>query len=289
MHNKFFFFGFGQVGRYFLDYLQKKKNKFSFNVTSTSSTKYKNFKGKKYMSLKFNGNKYDKRISKILSSVKYVLISVPPNHRGDLVLKYFANDLNNKSIKKIIYLSATNVYGNHNGKWVNEKSKCKPTSKQGINRLKAESQWSRFCKKNKLNFNILRIAGIYSKELNAIKRLKQGSKIYVRKKNHYFSRVHVEDIAQVIYKVFINKNINSEIFNVADDMPASNETINKYAAKILKIRNLKEIDVKRLRGKMIKNFYKDSKKVKNSKIKSILKVNLKYPTYKKGLLNLRNN
>ena len=83
--------------------------------------------------------------------------------------------------------------------------------------------------------------------------------------------------------------INSEIFNVADDMPASNETINKYAAKILKIRNLKEIDVKRLRGKMIKNFYKDSKKVKNSKIKSILKVSLKYPTYKKGLLNLRNN
>jgi len=38
---------------------------------------------------------------------------------------------------------------------------------------------------------------------------------------------------------------------------------------------------------MIKNFYKDSKKIKNSKIKRVLKVNLKYSTYKQGLRDLR--
>ena len=239
------------------------------------------------MSLKFNGQKFDKKISKILKSTSYILISIPPETNGDLVLRYFKKDLKNNNIKKIIYLSATNVYGDHKGRWVNEKSKCKPTSKQGKNRLRAEKQWTVFCKKNKLNLNILRIAGIYSRESNAIKRLKLGPKVFVRKKNHFFSRIRVEDIVQVIHKVFKNKNIKYETFNVADDLPASSEILNKYAAKILKIRNLKQIDVKDLKGNMIKNFYKDSKKIKNSKIKKVLKVSLKYSTYKQGLRDLR--
>ena len=69
----------------------------------------------------------------------------------------------------------------------------------------------------------------------------------------------------MIHKVFRNKSIKYETFNVADDLPASSEILNKYAAKILKIRNLKQIDVKDLKGNMIKNFYKDSKKIKNFK------------------------
>ena len=57
----------------------------------------------------------------------------------------------------------------------------------------------------------------------------------------------------------------------------------KYAAKLIKISSLKSVSYKNLKGEMIKNFYKDSKKVRNSKIKKVLKINLKYPSYKKGL------
>ena len=34
---------------------------------------------------------------------------------------------------------------------------------------------------------------------------------------------------------------------------------------------------------MLKDFYKDSKKIKNQKIKSFFGYNLKYPTFKEGL------
>ena len=40
---------------------------------------------------------------------------------------------------------------------------------------------------------------------------------------------------------------------------------------------------------MIKEFYKDSKKVSNKNMKSTLKIKLKYPTYKQGLRNIFNN
>ena len=40
---------------------------------------------------------------------------------------------------------------------------------------------------------------------------------------------------------------------------------------------------------MIKEFYKDSKKVSNKKMKKQLKIKLKYPNYKHGLRNIFNN
>jgi len=39
---------------------------------------------------------------------------------------------------------------------------------------------------------------------------------------------------------------------------------------------------------MLKEFYKDSKKVDNKKMKSFFKYNLKYPTYKEGLDAIKN-
>ena len=40
---------------------------------------------------------------------------------------------------------------------------------------------------------------------------------------------------------------------------------------------------------MLKNFYKDSKKVSNKKMKNFFKYNLKFPTYKEGLDYMRNS
>ena len=74
-----------------------------------------------------------------------------------------------------------------------------------------------------------------------------------------------------------------------DDLPASNEVVSKFSAKLLKIKSLNPIKVSEIKSKMARDFYKDSKKVSNKKMKSVLKVKLKYPTYKEGLRSLVNN
>ena len=66
-----------------------------------------------------------RKSKKNLLNSNFVLISIPPQKTQDVVLKNFAQTLKDSKIKKIIYLSATSVYGNHNGKWVNESSKLK--------------------------------------------------------------------------------------------------------------------------------------------------------------------
>ena len=65
---------------------------------------------------------------------------------------------------------------------------------------------------------------------------------------------------------------------------ASSISINKE-----KIKNLRPVPISNFKNKMIKEFYKDSKKVSNKKMKNKLLIKLKYPTYKEGLRNIFNN
>ena len=51
----------------------------------------------------------------------------------------------------------------------------------------------------------------------------------------------------------------------------------------------KMIEVKDIESEMLKNFYKDSKKVSNKKMKSFFNYNLKFPTYVEGLNYIRDN
>ena len=214
------------------------------------------------------------------------LISIPPSKGKDYVLSNFGKIIKSLNFKKIIYLSATSVYGNHNGKWVSEKSNLKPSTEFGKSRLKAEQRWLKISKKKNINLVILRLSGIYSKESNPLMRLKAGPKTFISKKNQFFSRIRVEDISRVLNKIFYDKKISREIINISDDLPASNENVTKFAAKLLSIKNLKSISYRNLEGKMIKGFYKDSKKVSNKKMKSLLNIKLLYPDYKSGLRNL---
>jgi hypothetical protein len=72
-------------------------------------------------------------------------------------------------------------------------------------------------------------------------------------------------------------------------MPSSSTETVMYGAKILNIDLPKEIKISEIESEMMKNFYKDSKKVSNKKMKSFFNYKLKFPTYKEGLDYIRNN
>ena len=114
-----------------------------------------------------------------------------------------------------------------------------------------------------------------------------GTLKVVKKTNHYFSRIHVEDIAQIL-TLSLKKNKPGEIFNISDNHPCSNEEIAKYAANLINVSVPKKIEVNEINSKMLKEFYNDSKKIDNKKMKDFFNYNLKYPTYKEGLQMIRN-
>ena len=283
--DKFFFFGFGQTAKYLVNNLVQSKKKFSFNATNTKRTSLKTFGKKKFKSFKFRDKFYDRKLIKKLIQADYILVSIPPQKKRDVVLGSFKNLLKKSKFKKLIYLSATSVYGNHNGKWVNENSKLKSRTKLGLGRKIAEKAWLKFRDLNKLDINVLRVSGIYSKENNVLKKISRTN-IYVKEKK-YFSRIRIEDLAQILKKMFFSQK-KFRVLNASDDKPATNKEVANFAAKLLKIKNLKPVPIAKFKNKMIKEFYKDSKKVSNKKMKNKLQIKLRFPTYKEGLKNLFN-
>jgi nucleoside-diphosphate-sugar epimerase len=283
-----FCFGFGQVAKNFIKKINSENISINLTVTSREESKKNSFNNIDYESFQFSENIFDEKLIKNLKSSDHILISIAPIKREDIVIKNFQNTFENSTSKWITYLSATSVYGNHNGNWVDENSRTNPTSINGIDRLNAEKLWLNLAETKNLPIQILRLSGIYSNKNNILTKLKTGNAKIIEKKNQFFSRIHVEDIANILFKSLQNFK-SKEIFNISDDKPTSSEELMIHGSKLLNIDKPKVADLSTIESEMVKNFYKDSKRVNNKKMKEFFNYKLKYPTYIEGLNYILNN
>jgi nucleoside-diphosphate-sugar epimerase len=283
-----FCFGFGQVAKNFIKKLSIEQYNINLSATSRSESSKKIFNGINYNSYLFNSEKFDQNLVVKLKEADHILVSIPPENQEDLVVKNFSKFIESSKVKWITYLSATSIYGDHNGEWVNENSKTNPISNNGIARLKAENAWVSLEKDNKIPIQIFRLSGIYSNEKNILIRLKSGQVKLINKKNHYFSRIHVDDISNILFKS-LSKFKSGEIYNLSDDKPSTSEDVTLFGAKLLNIEKIEKIEVDQIKSEMLKNFYNESKKVSNKKMKNYFNYNLKFPSYIEGLNHIRSN
>jgi len=276
------------VAKTFIQKLKLENFNINLSATSRKKTHTLKFNNINYTSFQFEGDDYDIELIKNLEKSDHILVSIPPREGTDLVIKNFSNIIENCNAKWITYLSATSVYGDHKGEWVNEESKTKPITSNGIDRLSAEKLWLSLNLNKKIPLQIFRLAGIYSNESNILARLKSGKAKIVNRKNNFFSRIHVEDIANILFES-LSKFKPGEIYNISDDKPSSSEEVTLYGVKLLNMDKPKIIELKDIESEMLKNFYKDSKKVSNKKMKSFFEYDLKFPSYIEGLNYIRNN
>ena len=215
-----------------------------------------------------------------LDSVTHILHSIPPSDGGDIVSNYHLQDLHKlPSLQWFGYLSTTGVYGDQDGGWVDESTHTKPYNPRSERRVEAEKIWL----ESELPVHIFRLAGIYGKGRSAIDALQKGTARRINKPGQLFSRIHVDDIAQIIQKSIENPAIG-EMYNCADNMPASQSDVVGYAAELIGIDPPPLIDFENADlSPMAKSFYAANRKVKNDKIKTQLGVDLLYPDYKTGL------
>jgi len=219
--------------------------------------------------------------------ITHILVSVPPNDLGDIFIQNYKEIIiKNKNIEWIGYLSATNVYGDHMGNQVNELSETKPTTKKGINRLMAETQWLELILKYNLPIKIFRLAGIYGPNRNIKERIIKNLIKNIYKEGQFFSRIHVRDIVNILYLSMCNLTKNN-IYNVADDFPCNLNIIIEYLCKQnnLKIPKQIKFDDLNLDYKKV-SFFSENKRVDSSLVKKDLLIKLNFPTFKEGYKDL---
>ncbi|WP_227271180.1 SDR family oxidoreductase [Roseobacter weihaiensis] len=221
-------------------------------------------------------------ISPALDEADALLISPAPGKDGDPVLNA-ARDRIEAAVPRLFwagYLSTTGVYGDHAGGWVDEATALAPSTARGHARVEAEAAWRAI---PGLPLHIFRLAGIYGPGRGPFAKVRAGTARRVIKPGQVFSRIHVDDIAQVL-EASLRQPDPGAIYNLCDDDPAPPQDVIGYAAALLGLPQPPAEDFETAEmTPMARSFYAESKKVRNDKIKTELGVTLKYPDYKTGL------
>jgi nucleoside-diphosphate-sugar epimerase len=232
----------------------------------------------------FEGVRFD-QYTDIPDSVTHVISSVPPG-AGDPVIAKFGAQLVQRSFDWVAYLSTTGVYGDHQGRLVDEDFPLTPNTERGEKRVTAEGQWLRLYHDHGVPVHVFRLAGIYGPGRNQILTVRDGTAKRVIKAGQVFSRIHVEDIAGVLLASMARPN-PGRVYNVADDEPCPPQDVVAYAARLLGVEPPPEIPFEDAElTPMARSFFADSKRVSNARIKQELAYAFKYPNYRVGLKSL---
>jgi nucleoside-diphosphate-sugar epimerase len=218
-----------------------------------------------------------------LGTATHVLSSVPPQQSGDPVLLTCSRLL--REARWLGYLSTTGVYGDTGGAWVDETATTHPRQPRSIARLAAERAWQALGLDAGAVVDIFRLPGIYGPGRSALDQVKEGRARRIDKPGQSFSRIHVADIAATVVAA-ITKPSPGGIYNVADDLPAPTRDIVEFACELLGVPPPPLIPWEQAAsamGDMARSFYAESRKVRNERIKQVLGVKLRYPTYRDGL------
>lgn len=216
-----------------------------------------------------------------MAGVTHVLSSVPPDADGDAVLDLAGDALRQLAPVWVGYLSTTGVYGDCQGDWVDEEAPIRPDLDRSRRRAMAERAWL----DSGLPVHLFRLAGIYGPGRSAIDTVRQGKARRIVKPGQVFSRIHVDDIAQVVLASIARPN-SGRIYNVCDDDCAPPQDVITQACQLLGVEAPAEVDWDQAQATlspMALSFYADNKRVRNDRIKDELGVVLRYPSYRQGL------
>ena len=274
-------FGFGYTAKFLCKKLSGKN--WEVYCTTRGREKINEIKSINASPVLFNDAE---KIESIFSEDLYVLSTVPPVSGEDPVIENYGTVFkkNSNRIKWMGYLSTTSVYGDKKGAWVTEDTVLEPSLERSILRANIEKNWIKLGETYLIKTMVFRLSGIYGPGRNLIDRLRTSDKFFiVDKPNHFFNRIHVEDIVGAI-EVAMSSKTSAIIFNLSDDLPATQLDVAQFAASLLKRKCLEKVSIKsELVSEMARSFYKEEKKVSNKRLKDELKYKLSFPSFKDGL------
>lgn len=190
--------------------------------------------------------------------------------------------------RKVVYLSTTAVYGDCNGRWIDETAPLRPGSARGRRRLDAERQWLGWGEAQGIPVVVLRVPGIYGPGRLPVDRLRQGLPVLAEQESPFTNRIHADDLARVCL-LAMKRGCAGEAYNVSDGHPTSMCDYFNRIADALGIPRPPAVDrataERELSASML-SFLNESKRIVNTKMCQDLGVRLRYPDLERGLAAL---
>lgn len=135
----------------------------------------------------------------------------------------------NRSVRRLIFVSSTGVYGQHAGEWVDELSPTEPARFSGRKLLDGE----RLCLGGPYPATVVRFGGIYGPGRNRLIRQVRDGASCVEQPPRYTNRIHRDDCAGVL-RHLLQLDAPAPVYIGVDCDPAAQCTVMDWLAKRMK-------------------------------------------------------
>jgi nucleoside-diphosphate-sugar epimerase len=183
-------------------------------------------------------------------------------------------------LAQLIYISTSGVYGDCQGAYIDETHTPRPVNRRALCRVDAEQQIRRFAQHARTQVATLRVPGIYAENRLPLERLRRGTPILRDVDDVYTNHIHADDLARIIVAA-VYRSRNARTYHANDDSElkmgayfqqiatAYQLPIPAAISRALAQSTLSEIQM---------SFMSESRRMRNQRIKTELRVRLSYPT-----------
>ena len=188
----------------------------------------------------------------------------------------------------VVYGSTSGVYGDAQGAWVDESRPVAPATARGQRRVDAEQQLRFYGRVRGVRLSVLRIPGIYAPNRvggTPRERLLRGTPVLREADDVFTNHIHADDLARAC-QLALWRGKPQRVYHVSDDSQLKMGDYYDMAAKLYGLplpARVSRAEAQQLLGEMTLSFMSESRRLRNTRMKQELRLQLRYPQVLQGL------
>ncbi|RCS59189.1 NAD-dependent epimerase/dehydratase family protein [Parvibium lacunae] len=224
-------------------------------------------------------------------------LAPPPNQGNDdprtqhllSILSRGLKTASNPTRQTLLYISTSGVYGDCAGAWIDETRPLHPESARAARRVAAERRVRAFGKPQRQHpahatqtrqVSILRVPGIYAAERLPLARLQAGTPALCDADDVYTNHIHADDLAHIC-RAALWHGRPQRVYHASDDsemkMGAYFDAV-AQAFGLAAAPRLPRDQLAQVVNPNLLSFMRESRRLKNTRLKTELGYRLRYPT-----------
>jgi nucleoside-diphosphate-sugar epimerase len=221
-----------------------------------------------------------------------VLHLAPPPERGDAdprtvaLVRALARA---GRVRTLVYGSTTGVYGDCGGARFDETRALAPSTDRARRRVHAEAMVRRYGRACGVRCVILRIPGIYAADRpggHPRDRLRRGTPVLAAADDVYTNHIHADDLARACVAALL-RGCPQRVVHASDDSELRMGDYFDLAADLCGLPRpprLTRAEAAARMSPLTLSFMSESRRLHNERLKSELRLRLRYPTVREGLV-----
>ena len=186
---------------------------------------------------------------------------------------------------RFVYISTSGVYGDCGGASVDESRAPNPQTARAKRRLDAEQRLAGWCRPRGVRLIVLRAPGIYAADRLPLERLRAGTPVLRDADDVYTNHIHADDLAACALRA-LEDDAPAGVYNASDDSTLKMGEWFDFLADRAGFPRPPRVARSDAAGRVspaLLSFMRESRRLDNRRLKTVLGVRLRYPTVRDGV------